>query len=83
VFLSALKTTGTFVSMRALWLIRISDVAAAHDEPKTTRKKWGCDTYIAKVREGISRSFCMLYKEKRKYNSKLHHSKTVNEKVAS
>lgn len=43
-FLSALKTMGTFVSMRALWLIRISDVAAAHDEPKITRRKWGCDT---------------------------------------
>jgi hypothetical protein len=48
--------------MRALWLTRISDVAAAHDEPKTTRKKWGCDTYIAKVSEGILRLFCMLDK---------------------
>ena len=82
-FLSTLKTTGTFVSMRELWLIRISDVAAAHDEPKITRRKWGCDTYIAKVREGISRSFCMLHREKRKYNSRVHHSITVNEKVAS
>ena len=83
VFLSALKATGTFVSMRALWLIRISDVAAAHDEPKITRRKWGCVTYIAKVSEGIPRLFCMLDNEKWPYNSKVHHSITVNEKVAS
>ena len=69
--------------MRALLRIRISDVAAAHDEPKITRRKWGCVTYIAKVSEGIPRLFCMLDNEKWKYNSKLHHSITVNEKVAS